>query len=68
MRGYSNAEARTFFRDIVDVPATISVTSDGVNVKLHRRAHLPIILASGLTEQPVEVPWWNGLKLTVSAK
>jgi len=68
MRGYATAEARTLFRDIVDMPATISVDSDTVNVQLHRRAHLPIVLASGLTENPVQVPWWNNRKLRITAK
>jgi transposase len=68
MRGYAAAEARTLFRDIVDMPATISADSETVTVQLHRRAHLPIILASGLTESPVQVPWWGDRQLRITAK
>lgn len=68
MRGYAAAEARTLFRDIVDMPATVSTDSDTVTVQLHRRAHLPIVLASGLTETPVQVPWWNNRTLRIIAK
>ena len=32
-------------------------------MKLHRRSHLPIVAASGLLDQPVAVPWWNGATL-----
>jgi hypothetical protein len=32
-------------------------------VRFHRRAHLPIVLASSLIDQPIPVPWWNGLPL-----
>lgn len=67
MRGYHDAEARTIFRDLVDTPADVVITDSEVNVRFHRRAHLPIIMASGLLDKPVRVPWWRGrsLRLTV---
>ena len=66
MRGYGDAQARQIFRDIVAMPATITVTTNEVEVSFHRRSHLPIILASGMMDRPVAVPWWNGhtLRLT----
>jgi transposase len=67
MRGYDEAQARTIFRDLVDMPATVNIADDEITVKLHRRAHLPIVLASGLLDAPVEVPWWNGRRLRVTA-
>ena len=66
MRGYSDAQARQVFRDLVDMPATVSVTDNEVVVRLHRRAHLPIVLASGLLESPVPVPWWGGRPLRLT--
>src|SRR6266851_2689723 len=59
MRGYGDAQARHIFRDLVDMPATIDITAREVTVAFHRRAHLPILLASGLLDAPVTVPWWN---------
>jgi hypothetical protein len=67
MRGYSEAQARRIFRDIVDIPATVSADGDNVIVNLHRRAHLPLILASGLLDNPVEVPWWSNKKLILTS-
>ena len=67
MRGYADAQARHIFRDIIDMPATVDITSTGVNVQFHRRAHLPIIIASGLLNTPVVIPWWNNLPLTLTA-
>ncbi len=32
-------------------------------VRFHRRAHLPIVLASGLIDKPIVVPWWHGRPL-----
>ena len=66
MRGYGDAQARQIFRDLVAMPATITVTDTEVEVSFHRRSHLPIILASGLMEQPVAVPWWGGRRLRLT--
>jgi hypothetical protein len=66
-RGYADAQARHIFRDLIDMPATVDITSTGVNVHFHRRAHLPIIIASGLLNTPVVIPWWNNLPLTLTA-
>jgi hypothetical protein len=59
MRGYDDAQARQIFRDLIDMPADVAITENEVTVRFHRRAHLPIVLASGLFEKPVKVPWWN---------
>jgi hypothetical protein len=66
MRGYSDAQARQIFRDLIDMPADITITPKEIQVSFHRRAHLPIILASGLINRPVPVPWWNGLALRLT--
>src|SRR5438552_10313373 len=66
MRGYSDAQARQIFRDLVDVPADVTITDREVEVRFHRRSHLPILLSSGLFDKPVAVPWWNRLKLRLT--
>ena len=38
-----------------DMPATVDSTESEVQVRFHRRAHLPIVLASGLLAEPVTV-------------
>jgi hypothetical protein len=55
------------FRDLIDIPADVKITDREVQVRFHRRSHLPIILASGILDQPVNVPWWNGLPLRLTA-
>jgi len=67
MRGYADAQARMIFRDLIDTPATVVITEEQVQVRFHRRAHLPIVLASGLLNSPVVVPWWNDLALVLTA-
>ena len=67
MRGYSDAQARHIFRDLIDTPADVHITDGEVRVRFHRRAHLPIIMASELLDSPVGIPWWNGYSLRLSA-
>ncbi len=66
MRGYADAQARQIFRDLIDMPATVDVTETGVTVDFHRRAHLPIVMASGLLNKQTPVPWWHGMTLRLT--
>ena len=66
MRGYSDAQARHIFRDIIDLPADVQIGSDEIQVSFHRRAHLPIIAASGMLDSPIAVPWWGGRRLRLT--
>jgi len=66
MRGYRDAHARQIFRDLIDMPATVDITETEVVVRFHRRAHLPIILASGLLDKPVPIPWWHNWPLRLT--
>lgn len=68
MRGYADAQARQIFRDLLDLPATVKVTPAEVQLTLHRRAHLPIVIASGLLDQAPNVPWWGGARLSLRAR
>jgi hypothetical protein len=67
MRGYADAQARHIFRDLIDTPANVTVAEKEIVVSFHRRAHLPIILASGIIDQTVKVPWWHGRTLRFTA-
>jgi len=66
MRGYADAQARRIFQDLVDMPAQVEVSDHEVRVEFHRRAHLPIVLASGLCDRPVAIPWWEGRRLRLT--
>jgi len=67
MRGYADAQARHIFRDLIDTPADVTVLEREVHVHFHRRAHLPIIIASGVLDSPVKVPWWHNHTLRMNA-
>ena len=66
MHGYSDAQARHIFRDLIDMPADVEINEREIQVSFHRRAHLPILLASGLLDHPVSVPFWNNLSLRLT--
>jgi hypothetical protein len=67
MRGYADAQARHIFRDLIDTPADVTVSEREVHVHFHRRAHLPIIIASRVLDSSVKVPWWHNYTLRMSA-
>jgi hypothetical protein len=67
MRGYADAQARHIFRDLIDMPADVSITEREVHVHFHRRAHLPIIIASGILDAKPKIPWWNKRTLHLTA-
>jgi hypothetical protein len=67
MRGYADAQARHLFRDLIDTPADVSISEREVHVRFHRRAHLPIIIASGVLDSSVKLPWWHNHTLRMSA-
>jgi hypothetical protein len=67
MRGYADAQARHLFRDLIDTPADVSISKREVHVRFHRRAHLPIIIASGVLDSSVTLPWWHNHTLRMSA-
>ena len=67
MRGYADAQARHIFRDLIDMPADVHISAQEVHVHFHRRAYLPIILASGLLDTITTVPWWKNHTLRLTA-
>jgi transposase len=66
MRGYADAQARQIFRDLVNMPATVDVAEREITVSFHRRAHLPILMASGLFDQPIPLSWCNNVPLRLT--
>jgi hypothetical protein len=66
MRGYGDAQARQIFRDLIDLPADVTIVDSEVRVDFHRRAHLPLILASDLVDKPIAVPWWGNRPLRLT--
>ncbi len=63
LRGFERAQPRQIWRRFLKSPAHVHVTATEVIVELPRRAHNPILIASGLLDERTPVPWWNGRRL-----
>ena len=50
----------------IELTWALILADSEVQVRFHRRAHRPIVLASGLLNAPVAVPWWNGMRLSLT--
>ena len=59
LRGYERAQPRQLWRRFLQTPAQVRVTDTEVVVALPRRAHNPILIAAGLQDERIVVPWWE---------
>ncbi|MBI2467855.1 MAG: helix-turn-helix domain-containing protein [Candidatus Rokubacteria bacterium] len=63
LRGFDRAQPRQIWRRFLHSPAHVRLTETEVVVELPRRAHNPILIASGLLDGRTPVPWWQGRSL-----
>ena len=54
---YAKARARTLFRKFVHASARVEIRADGIDVRLGRRAHNPLLVAAGYADHAVPIPW-----------
>src|SRR3954471_7180421 len=64
-REYARAQAKTLFRQLLDVTATVEVGEADVRVTLDKRAHNPYLVASQLADQPTPMPWFGNKLLHI---
>ncbi len=64
-REYSHSQAKTVFRNLLDLSGKVEVTAASVVVTLDKRAHNPYLVASGLADQPTPMPWFGDKKLII---
>src|ERR1035438_5171082 len=64
-REYSHSQAKTVFRNLLDLSGKVEVTATAVVVTLDKRAHNPYLVASGLADQPTGMPWFGDKKLII---
>lgn len=62
-REYQQATAKTIFRNLLDVSATVAVGEHEVVVTLDKRAHHPYLVASRLADEPTPMPWFGDKRL-----
>ena len=64
-REYRRATAKTLFRKMFDVSGQVIVTDTEIIIELARRAHNPLLVAAGLIDNPVRIPWLDGKLLRI---
>jgi hypothetical protein len=64
-REYANAQAKTIFRNLLDLSGKVDVGAESVVVTIDKRAHNPYLVAAGLHETPTPMPWFGNKKLTI---
>ena len=61
----AKAQAKTIFRNLLDVSATVQVGNEDVIVTLDKRAHNPYLVASGLADHPTPMPWFGNKAMRI---
>src|SRR6516225_185406 len=64
-REYAKAQAKTIYRNLLDVSATVQIADEQVIVTLDKRAHNPYLVASGLADHPTPMPWFGNKLLNI---
>ena len=64
-REYRHCQAKTVFRNLLNLSGKVEVTATSVVVTLDKRAHNPYLVASGLADQPIPMPWFGDKKLII---
>jgi hypothetical protein len=61
--GYSHAQAKKLFRNLLDVSATVAIEPERVIVTLDKRAHNPFLAKSRLADTPTPMSWFGDKQL-----
>jgi hypothetical protein len=64
-REYERAQPKTIFRNLLNLSAKVEVETERVVVSFDKRAHNPYLVASGLTDKPVPMPWFGNKQLHI---
>jgi hypothetical protein len=61
--GYSHAQAKKLFRNLLEVSATVAIETEQVVVTFDKRAHNPYLVKSRLADTPTAMPWFGNKRL-----
>ena len=64
-REYAKTQAKTLFRQLLDVTASVEVSKTDVVVTLDKRSHNPYLVASRLADEPTSMPWFGNKLLHI---
>ena len=61
--GYQTATSRHLFRNFIDATAQISIVEKEIVVHFQKRAHNPLLVAAGIHNIHIPIPWLQGKRL-----
>src|SRR5216683_4136000 len=61
--GYEQAKSRHLFQDIVNASAQITIAAKEIEVRFHKRAHNPYLIAAGFDRTEEVIPWLGRRRL-----
>jgi transposase len=61
--GYEKAKSRHLFADVIDAAAQVQIGTREIEVRFHKRAHNPYLLAAGFDETNQTIPWLGKKRL-----
>lgn len=64
--GYQSAKSRHLFRDFIDATAQVRISEKKVDVRFQKRAHNPLLIAAGLDNIDIPVPWLGNKRLILT--
>jgi hypothetical protein len=64
-REYAKAQAKTIYRNLLDVSATVQIGDEEVIVTVDKRAHNPYLVASRMADDPTAMPWLGNKLLRI---
>lgn len=60
---YDHAQAKTMFRNLLEVSATVAIEAERVVVTLDKRTHNPFLVNARLADTPTPMPWFGNKSL-----
>ncbi|MBI5445738.1 MAG: hypothetical protein HY900_31545 [Deltaproteobacteria bacterium] len=61
--GYETAKSKHIFQDLVNGTGHVQVAEREITIRLHHRAHNPLLIAAGVPDTDLAVPWLGGRRL-----
>lgn len=61
--GYEAAKSRHLFRDFIDATALIHIREREIVVQYQKRAHNPLLVAAGIDQTDIAIPWLRNKRL-----
>jgi transposase len=61
--GYEKAKSRHLFADFIDAAAQVNISAEEIEVRFHKRAHNPYLLAAGFDQTDLIIPWLGKKRL-----